>query len=134
MAHRTTFSPNSPPHCCLAEPRIGDADVTCLPHPCGHRRRARLRRARAPVAQWIERCPPEAEVAGSNPAGRAEEAPPGQQLIDGSRRVALHTGGAMAGPTEWRGDRGLGLDDPTDGVTGGTPRSPTHTLRIVHLL
>src|SRR4051794_9328263 len=25
----------------------------------------------APVAQWIERCPPEAEVAGSNPAGRA---------------------------------------------------------------
>ena len=25
---------------------------------------------RAPVAQWIERCPPEAEVAGSNPAGR----------------------------------------------------------------
>src|SRR5438105_6683208 len=24
----------------------------------------------APVAQWIERCPPEAEVAGSNPAGR----------------------------------------------------------------
>src|SRR3954468_24878972 len=33
--------------------------------------RARLRRAPAPVAQWIERCPPEAEVAGSNPAGRA---------------------------------------------------------------
>ena len=27
--------------------------------------------ALAPVAQWIERCPPEAEVAGSNPAGRA---------------------------------------------------------------
>src|SRR3954451_15654129 len=26
--------------------------------------------APAPVAQWIERCPPEAEVAGSNPAGR----------------------------------------------------------------
>ncbi len=25
----------------------------------------------APVAQWIERCPPEAEAAGSNPAGRA---------------------------------------------------------------
>ena len=24
----------------------------------------------APVAQWIERCPPEPEVAGSNPAGR----------------------------------------------------------------
>src|SRR5215216_7274889 len=28
--------------------------------------------ALAPVAQWIERCPPEAEVAGSNPAGRAD--------------------------------------------------------------
>src|SRR5436190_7620886 len=27
--------------------------------------------SRAPVAQWIERRPPEAEVAGSNPAGRA---------------------------------------------------------------
>ena len=26
----------------------------------------------APVAQWIERCPPEAEVAGSNPAGRVK--------------------------------------------------------------
>ncbi len=25
----------------------------------------------APVAQWIERLPPEQEVAGSNPAGRA---------------------------------------------------------------
>src|SRR4051812_41818634 len=31
---------------------------------------ATLRRL-APVAQWIERRPPEAEVAGSNPAGRA---------------------------------------------------------------
>src|SRR5215204_5459946 len=29
----------------------------------------------APVAQWIERCPPEAEVAGSNPAGRASGKP-----------------------------------------------------------
>jgi hypothetical protein len=28
--------------------------------------------ALAPVAQGIERCPPEAEVAGSNPAGRVE--------------------------------------------------------------
>ena len=28
----------------------------------------------APVAQWIERRPPEAEVAGSNPAGRARNA------------------------------------------------------------
>ena len=27
--------------------------------------------ARAPVAQWIERCPPEAEVGGSNPSRRA---------------------------------------------------------------
>ena len=25
----------------------------------------------APVAQWIERCPPEAEAEGSNPPGRA---------------------------------------------------------------
>ena len=30
----------------------------------------------APVAQWIERCPPEAEVAGSNPAGRTSLRPP----------------------------------------------------------
>ena len=27
----------------------------------------------APVAQWIERCPPEAEVGGSNPSWRADE-------------------------------------------------------------
>src|SRR5947209_17174304 len=31
--------------------------------------------ALAPVAQWIERCPPEAEVAGSNPAGRVPSKP-----------------------------------------------------------
>src|SRR5205807_2556260 len=31
-------------------------------------------RGRAPVAQWIERRPPEAEVAGSNPAGRVVSA------------------------------------------------------------
>ena len=31
--------------------------------------------APAPVAQWIERCPPEAEVAGSNPAGRVDHQP-----------------------------------------------------------
>src|SRR5512136_2623654 len=29
------------------------------------------RRVRAPVAQWIERRPPEPKVAGSNPVGRA---------------------------------------------------------------
>ena len=28
-------------------------------------------RVRAPVAQWIERRPPEPKVAGSNPVGRA---------------------------------------------------------------
>jgi hypothetical protein len=26
----------------------------------------------APVAQWIERCPPEAEAEGSNPSGRID--------------------------------------------------------------
>ena len=31
------------------------------------------RAVKAPVAQWIERCPPEAEVAGSNPAGRVAQ-------------------------------------------------------------
>ena len=30
----------------------------------------------APVAQWIERCPPEAEVEGSNPPGRVTLNPP----------------------------------------------------------
>ena len=39
-------------------------------HPCIGRCRSTLNPHRAPVAQWIERCPPEAEVAGSNPAGR----------------------------------------------------------------
>src|SRR4051812_37781234 len=39
---------------------------------CRRRHAGRLDSAGpAPVAQWIERGPPEAEVAGSNPAGRA---------------------------------------------------------------
>ena len=46
---------------------------------------ARLRHAcQAPVAQWIERCPPEAEVAGSNPAGRA----PFYRLLERNARSA----------------------------------------------
>ena len=53
---------------------------------------ATLRRL-APVAQWIERRPPEAEVAGSNPAGRACRSP-----LDAGRRM-------------WRADR-LGLRRP----------------------
>src|SRR4051812_33516427 len=36
---------------------------------------ARPGRPPAPVAQWIERLPPEQEVTGSNPVGRASESP-----------------------------------------------------------
>src|SRR5204863_268335 len=43
--------------------------------------------AQAPVAQWIERCPPEAEVAGSNPAGRASR----KALLSRARRKYLPT-------------------------------------------
>src|SRR5687768_168616 len=39
--------------------------------------------ALAPVAQWIERSPPEREVAGSNPAGRALSA-----VLDHRQHVA----------------------------------------------
>src|SRR3954471_23937602 len=53
--------------------------------------RARLRRAPAPVAQWIERCPPEAEVAGSNPAGRA--GPRGARQGSGRAKRAATTEG-----------------------------------------
>src|SRR5215213_7587669 len=54
----------------------------------------------APVAQWIERAPPEREVAGSNPAGRARPwprvgaaratgIPHAPRPAGGARRVAL---------------------------------------------
>ena len=52
--------------------------------------------AQAPVAQWIERSPPEREVAGSNPAGRArvKELPcPGRRASD-----VVHRDGARRGP------------------------------------
>src|SRR4030095_4291363 len=63
----------------LDRPRRQDRLVGGLPGPRRSARRAgpvrlsrsTLNRSEAPVAQWIERCPPEAEVAGSNPAGRA---------------------------------------------------------------
>jgi SnoaL-like domain len=44
----------------------------------------------APVAQWIERCPPEAEVAGSNPAGRVPGSPMADdRLLTSSERARL---------------------------------------------
>jgi hypothetical protein len=66
----------------------------------------------APVAQWIERCPPEAEVAGSNPAGRvAVCAKAAKRPKDRSRR-------RRSGAIEWRCLRLLG-------ETFGAPPSPT---------
>src|SRR4051794_23238845 len=67
-ADSTTFHSVVPTRTDSLLARMGDAAVTFVRARCA----ARLRLAfQAPVAQWIERCPPEAEVAGSNPAGRA---------------------------------------------------------------
>src|SRR2546421_9776984 len=77
----------------------------------GPRLNPRARSARAPVAQWIERCPPEAEVAGSNPAGRADPCavgPPGgrisEAILPTGRYAALGQDGAR------RARRSPGLD------------------------
>src|SRR3954471_10656782 len=55
--------------------------------------------APAPVAQWIERCPPEAEVAGSNPAGRVAALDILRRILTGSaamiRRSLLLTSLAL---------------------------------------
>ena len=45
--------------------------------------------APAPVAQWIERCPPEAEVAGSNPAGRVFAYLPAASHVNRERRQCV---------------------------------------------
>src|SRR5919106_3782688 len=61
----------------------------------------------APVAQWIERCPPEAEVAGSNPAGRVAPAKP---WVDGPLQVG--DAGCRSSQRKPNGDQG-----GTDGYT-----------------
>src|SRR4051812_29729976 len=78
---------------------------------------AKLPEAQAPVAQWIERCPPEAEVAGSNPAGRVARRllagilplGPRREVVDGAGRVGLPGGHREAGvvdrPVQQDGDR-----------------------------
>ena len=56
----------------------------------------------APVAQWIERQPPELEVAGSNPAGRAmhlRHFPPWIQTIFDIRINHRHA--LLAQPPPW---------------------------------
>ncbi len=65
--------------------RLPSAQCHGIRHPCGsHERAGKLSQSDdagfppaspAPVAQWIERSPPEREAAGSNPAGRAPEVP-----------------------------------------------------------
>jgi hypothetical protein len=63
------------PCCQRARPRRPRGSPRSSPHGLGWGRQRTRLALRAPVAQWIERCPPEAEVAGSNPAGRAPRKP-----------------------------------------------------------
>src|SRR6266508_790278 len=62
-------------------------------------------RARAPVAQWIERRPPEPKVAGSNPVGRASVL--SRDIVDACLTISWTSVGAAGSRGRHRG-RALG--------------------------
>src|SRR3954469_1467309 len=98
-ADSTTFRSVVPTRTESPLARMGDAAVTFVRTGSA----ARLRLAfQAPVAQWIERCPPEAEVAGSNPAGRAPSragyAAPASHLGPLQRRLCPFVPNPAIGP------------------------------------
>ncbi len=66
---------------------------------------------KAPVAQWIERCPPEAEAAGSNPAGCASR---GKQRKRVRRRRPCRRVPASEGSTTASGGLALSATDLGD--------------------
>src|SRR5436190_13658892 len=65
----------------------------------------------APVAQWIERLPPEQEVTGSNPVGRVEKAPEKQGFVATRGRAE-----ALAGPGDDVAEGCPALLAPADSV------------------
>src|SRR5918992_2270606 len=76
----------------------------------------------APVAQWIERPPPEREAAGSNPAGRAP--PHGGASLGGSGTV-----GVAAILLLWRGCGNPGFGGGS-GVRSGRPQRRRRTASV----